>query len=57
MVKCGVQGSILGFLLFIIYINDLPATVDTLSELIIFTDDTSVIIYRKNFMTPMQQQT
>jgi hypothetical protein len=38
------QGSILGLLLFIIHINDLTPTINTLSELIIFADDTSVII-------------
>jgi hypothetical protein len=36
-------------LLFIIYINDLLPTINTLSELIFFADDTVVIIYSKNF--------
>jgi hypothetical protein len=35
-------------LLFIIYTNDLPPKINTLSEPIIFSDDTSVIIYNKN---------
>jgi hypothetical protein len=36
-------------LLFIININDLPPTINTLTEPIIFADDTSVIISNKNF--------
>jgi hypothetical protein len=36
-------------LLFIIYINDLPPTVSTLSEPIIFADDASFIITSKKF--------
>jgi hypothetical protein len=36
-------------LLFIIYINDLPPTINTLANPIIFADDTSVIIYSKKF--------
>jgi hypothetical protein len=43
------QGSILGPLLFITNINDLPSTIKTLSEPIIFAVDTSVIISNKNF--------
>jgi hypothetical protein len=43
------EGSTVGPLLFIIYINDLSPTVSTLSEPIIFTDDTSVIIFYTNF--------
>jgi hypothetical protein len=43
------QESVLGPLLFIIYINDLSPTINTLSEPILFTDDTSVIVSGKNF--------
>jgi hypothetical protein len=42
------QGSILGLLLFIIYINDLSPTVNTLAIPIIFVDDTSVVITSLN---------
>jgi hypothetical protein len=41
--------SILGPLLFIIYINDLPLRINSLSEPILFADDTSVIISNRNF--------
>jgi hypothetical protein len=34
---------------FIKYINDLPPTINALSEPTLFADDTSVIIYSQNF--------
>jgi hypothetical protein len=50
IIKHGVpQGSILGTLLYLISINHLPPTTNTLSEPILFTDDPSVIISSKNF--------
>ena len=43
------QGSIPEPLLFIIYINNLPLRINSVSEQISFTDDTSVTISSRNF--------
>jgi hypothetical protein len=44
------QGSILGPLILLVYINDLPRTLNNVSIPLPFADDTSVVIVNKNNM-------
>jgi hypothetical protein len=43
------RGQFGAFAFYKICINDLPPTINTLSKLILYADDTSVIISSKNF--------
>jgi hypothetical protein len=43
------QVSILGALLFILYMNDLPLKINSISEPILYGDDTGAIISRRDF--------
>jgi hypothetical protein len=48
------KGAVLGCLLFIIYINDLPPRIRPLSEPVVFADDTSAIISNQMFMISLR---
>ena len=47
------QGSILGPLFFILYVNDLPKSIRA-AECLLFADDTSTFYQNCNYKTPME---
>lgn len=43
------NGSVLGLLLFNVYINNFPFQIDSLAEVIMFSGDTSILVSHTNY--------
>jgi len=49
------QGSVLGLLLYNIYINDFPKIINKLSHTLLFADDTSILVISTDYIELSQK--